>query len=175
MLSHYPHVEKQFIHPDVEEEIEWLKKIVQAIRTIRSEMGISPAKLIPLTLRNASPVIQARIEKYMQTLTTLCKVAHVHYLQPGKAAPLSASAVIGDLELLIPMAGIIDKEAELVRLEKEIGKLDKDIKLAEGKLDNPAFSEKAPADIIAKEQEKLAQARMARGKLLEHRMAIEGL
>ena len=73
------------------------------------------------------------------------------------------------------MADLIDKDAELLRLEKEIGKLDKDIALAEGKLNNPTFSEKAPAEIINKEREKLAQALLTRGKLMDHRAAIEGL
>ncbi len=110
-----------------------------------------------------------------EALTSLSKVARIHYLKPDAEAPLSASAVIGDLELLIPMADLIDKDAELARLEKEIGKLNKDIALAEGKLNNPTFSEKAPADIIGKEREKLAQALLTRGKLMDHRTAIEGL
>ena len=175
MLAQYPHVEAHYIHLDVEEEIDWLKSVIQSIRTIRSEMSISPGKLIPLTLRNASPLIQKRVEKYMQTLTTLSKVARINYLNSDEEAPLSASAVIGDMELLIPMADLIDKDAELLRLEKEIGKLDKDIALAEGKLNNPTFSEKAPAEIINKEREKLAQALLTRGKLMDHRAAIEGL
>ena len=99
----------------------------------------------------------------------------VQYLEPGETAPLSASAVVGDLELLIPMAGIIDKDAELTRLGKEIAKLDKDISLAEGKLNNPTFAERAPADIIDKEREKLAQALLVRSKLVEHQIAIEAL
>lgn len=175
MLCQYPQVEKNFIYPEIEEEIEWLKKIVQSIRTIRSEMAISPAKHIPLTLRNATPEIQARIQKYAQILSTLIKVKEIQYLEPGEDAPLSATAVVGELELLIPMAGIIDKEAELTRLEKEIAKLDKDINLAEGKLNNPAFADRAPADIIEKEREKLAQAQLVRGKLVEHQGAIEAL
>lgn len=175
MLSRYPQVEEHFIHLDVEEEVEWLKKIVQAIRTIRSEMGVSPGKVIPLTLRNATPEIEARIQKYMQTLKILSKVGDITYLQPDETAPLSASAMINELELLIPLAGIIDKQAELGRLEKEIAKLNKDISLAEGKLNNPAFAERAPAEIIDKEREKLNQALLARSKLIEHKQAIEGL
>lgn len=175
MLCRYPHVEEHFIHLDIEEEVEWLKKVVQSIRTIRSEMAVSPAKLIPLNVRNVTPVIQKRLEKYSQTLMSLSKLTHIHNLGAEESTPLSASAVVGDLELLIPMAGIIDKDAELTRLEKELAKLDKDIALAEGKLNNPTFSEKAPADIISKEREKLAQAELTRGKLLHHRMTIEAL
>ncbi len=175
MLSQYPHMDKNFICPIIEEEIDWLKKIVQSIRMIRSEMAISPAKHIPLTLRNATPEMKARVQKYAKTISSLVKVCEIHYLEVAEEAPLSASAVVGELELLIPMAGIIDKEAELNRLEKEIAKLDKDIALAASKLSNPAFAVKAPADIITKEREKLAQARLVRGKLVEHRGAIAAL
>jgi len=175
MLSPYPQAEKDLINESVEEELEWVKKIVQSIRTIRSEMTISPAKLIPLNLRNVTPALQVRIEKYTPTLMSLGKLTHIHCLEAGEDVPLSASAVVGDLELLIPMAGLIDKVAELARLEKEIAKLDKDIALADGKLNNPKFTDKAPAEIISKEQEKLAQARMAKEKLLHHQATIETL
>ena len=175
MLSHYPHVEEQFIHPVVEEEIEWLKKVVQSVRTIRSEMTISPAKLIPLNLRNATPMIQERIKKYERTLMSLSKLKSINYLNPEEAVPLSASAMVGEMELLIPMANLIDKEAELARLEKELAKLNKDIQLAEGKLNNPTFTDKAPAEIISKERDKLAQAQLAKDKLVHHQTTIEAL
>ncbi len=175
MLCHYPHVEAQFIHLDIEEEIDWLKKVVQSIRTIRSEMTISPAKLIPLNIRHATPEIKQRIKKYSPILMSLSKLKHIHYLEEIDKAPLSASAVVGELELMIPMAGIIDKEAELSRLERELSKLDKDIAHATGKLDNKTFTDKAPAEVIQKEREKLAQAQLTRDKLCHHRMTIEAL
>ncbi len=175
MLSRYPHVEEQFIEPILEEEMEWLKKVVQSIRTIRSEMTISPAKRIPLNVKHATPEIKARIQKYLTTLLSLSKLTHIHCMSADEPVPVSASAVVGELELLIPMAGIIDKDAELMRLEKELMKFNKDIALAEGKLNNPTFAQKAPVDIIDKEREKLAQAKLAREKLLHHRSTIEAL
>ncbi|CAM2940665.1 valine--tRNA ligase [Legionella worsleiensis] len=175
MLSSYPQVDEQFINDTVEEELDWLKSAIQAIRTIRSEMSISPAKLIPLTIRNCTPELKKRIEKYQQTLKALSKVTEIHYLAADEAIPVSATAVLGEIELLIPMANLIDKEAELTRLAKELAKLDKDIDLAQGKLNNPKFTDKAPAEIIAKEQEKLSQAQIAKDKLLQHKTRIETL
>ncbi|MDI9818158.1 MULTISPECIES: valine--tRNA ligase [unclassified Legionella] len=175
MLSAYPQVVEGFINAEVEEEISWLQTVIQAVRTIRSEMTISPAKLIPLYLKNTTTVIQKQVEKYQSTLLALGKLTHIHCLEENEATPASASAVVGELELLIPMAGLIDKEAELSRLTKELVKLDKDIALAEGKLGNPKFTDKAPAEIIAKEQEKLAQAKLAKGKLLQHKKIVEGI
>lgn len=175
MLSTYPQVDNSLINDTIEEELEWLKSAIQAVRTIRSEMSISPAKQIPLYIRNATPMLKELIEKYQQIFKALSKITEINYLTADEKAPVSATAVLGDIELLIPMADLIDKEAELARLAKEIAKLDKDISLAEGKLNNPKFTDKAPADIIAKEQEKLAQANQSKEKLLEHKARIESL
>ena len=175
MLSTYPQEDKKFINEPIEDELEWLKKIVQSIRTIRSEISISPAKLIPLNVRNASPLMRDRMNKYSQTLMSLSRLTHIHCLDSEEGVPVSASAVVGDLELLIPMAGLIDKEAELGRLEKELAKLEKDITFIEGKLNNPKFTDKAPAEIINKEQEKLAQAQLTKEKLLHHHAIIKSL
>lgn len=175
MLSAYPQVENDLINDPIEEELEWLKKMVQAVRTIRSEMSITPAKLIPLNLRHVSEIMRQRLTKYMPLLTALGKLTHVHYLEEGDAIPVSATAIVGEIELLIPMIGLIDKTAELSRLKRELTKLDKDIALAEGKLNNPKFTDKAPDEIIQKEREKLAQANLAREKLLHHQALIETL
>jgi valyl-tRNA synthetase len=175
MLSPYPQVNEEFLNPEVEDELAWLKLVIQSIRTIRSEMTISPAKLIPLYLRNVTPTVKARIEKYHSILIALSKLTHIHYMDDDEAIPVSATAVIGEMELLIPMTGLIDKEAELSRLNKEIVKLEKDIMIGEGKLNNPQFTHKAPATIIAKEQEKLAQAKNTKDKLVQHKKTVQSL
>lgn len=175
MLSNYPQVDEKLINETIEEELDWLKKIVQSIRTIRSEMSVSPAKQIPLNLRNVSEAMQERVQKYSKTLMSLSRLTQIHCLDKDEKVPVSASAVVGDIELLIPMAGLIDKEAELARLEKEIAKLDKDITFIEGKLNNPKFTDKAPAEIISKEQEKLSQARAVKEKLMHNQGTIKAL
>ncbi|KTD32051.1 valine--tRNA ligase [Legionella israelensis] len=175
MLSNFPQIREEFINKDIENELEWIKSIIQAIRTIRSEMSISPAKLIPLNIRNITPELHERIQKYQKILTSLGKLTYVHYLSAREEAPLSATAVVGEIELLIPMAGLIDKSSELSRLNKELSKLDKDIAQAESKLHNPHFVDKAPADVIVKERNKLEQSQLAREKLLNHKSMIEKL
>lgn len=175
MLSQYPLVDQKLINETIEEELEWVQKMIQSIRTIRSEMSISPAKSIPLMLRNVSAKMEKQIEKYKQTLKSLGKLTDIQYLANDEKAPASASTLVGEMELLIPMAGIIDKEAELGRLEKELAKLEKDIIFVEGKLNNPKFTDKAPADIINKEKEKLAQAKLTKEKLLQHQLTILGV
>lgn len=175
MLSRYPEVHTPFINKTIEEEFDWLKSIIQAIRTIRSEMSVLPAKRIPLNIRHATPVLKERLTKYHNTLLFLNKLSSIDYLEPESPIEASATAIVGDLELLIPMAGLLDKEAELIRLQKEITKLEKDMQLAQTKLNNPTFTDKAPTEIIAKEQEKLTLAEQTLAKLLEQKKTIAAL
>jgi valyl-tRNA synthetase len=175
MHCHYPKVDTNFIDTKLEQEMAWVQDIIQSLRTIRSEMALSPTKLIPLHIKNATASHKAVIKQYQTTLIALCKLTTIHFLEPDDDVSVSASAVVGEIELLIPMAGLINKEAELIRLNKEIAKLSKDIHLAESKLNNPHFKDKAPADIISKERNKLAQATLAQKKLTQHRDTIEAL
>jgi valyl-tRNA synthetase len=82
---------------------------------------------------------------------------------------------VGGMKILIPMAGLIDKEAELLRLEKEIGKIEKDLPRIEGKLNNPAFVDKAPEDVIEKEREKLANLHSSLNNLRTQYLKIKAL
>ena len=175
LLSQFPLVNEEWIKPLIEDEVEWLKTVIQAVRTIRSEMSINPAKRIPLLLRQVTPLIKERLEKYTPTLMALSKLTHIHCLQENEEIPVSASAVVGELELLIPMADLIDKDAELARLKKELMKLNQDIERAESKLNNPAFTDRAPPDVVQKEQEKLAQAKLTYEKHVHHQAKIEAL
>ncbi|MDF1826928.1 MAG: valine--tRNA ligase [Legionellaceae bacterium] len=175
MLSSFPEVQQKSIDLELEAEIAWLQTVIQAIRTIRSEMGISPSVAIPLYLRHITPDVEEKLEKHKTLFMTLTKIDKIHRLEDSDTVPVSASAVVGELELLIPMAGLIKKDDELARLEKTLKKLDKDIALATGKLNNPRFTDKAPEDVVAKEREKLEQAERAREKALHHQAKIQAL
>lgn len=175
MLSQYPQTEPKLINEVIETEVDWLKTIIQSIRTIRSEMAVSPAKMVPLVLRFATDDEKALVNKYETTLKALSRLSSIDCLADDAAPPVSATAVAGQLELLIPMAGIIDKAAELNRLAKEVLKFEKEIAQSENKLNNPQFAENAPKEVIQKEQERLAQAQLSREKLLAHQQTIAAL
>lgn len=175
MLSQFPVVEEQFLKESIEQEVEWLKKVIQSIRTIRSEMSISPAKLIPLKVRNADDETEKRLKKYSLTLESLSKISSVTILSDSDTAPASATSVVGETVLLIPMAGLIDKDAELARLNKEINKLDKDIQISQGKLNNDKFVSRAPEDVITQEKERLERALSSREKLFNQKQTIESI
>ena len=175
MRCSYPSVASEFLNPEIEAEIEWVQKVIQAIRTIRSEMNISPAKRIPCLLRNASALTQERINKYTPVFVLLSKLSSLTCLHAGDSVPASAAAVIGETELLIPMSDLIDRQAELIRLEKELSKLDRDIALAESKLNNTRFTDRAPAEIIRKEKEKLQLALEVRAKLVQQKNVVQDM
>lgn len=174
MLSQFPVVNEQFIDEQLEEEMRFVMDVIQSVRTIRSEMNISPAKLIPLHIKRATIEQQQLIHSYQLILTNLCKLDSLQFSADSEEIT-AASTVVGGLELLIPMANLIDKKAELERLAREINKLAKDIELSSAKLNNPNFTDKAPQAIILKEQDKLAEAELAQKKLLANKMQIESL
>ena len=121
------------------EDLEWVKQFVIAIRNIRGEMDIAPSKPLPVLLKNVSELDQRRLSENEQFLSSLAKLENIEVLADDDQGPASASAVVGDMSLLIPMAGLIDKEAELARLSKAISKLEIDAKRTQGKLSNDNF------------------------------------
>ena len=138
-------------------------------------MSISPAKLIPLHLRHVDDSLRLRVQKYLRLLSSLGKISHVHFIEADETIPVSASALVGSIELLIPMAGLIDKAAELHRLAKELNKVQQEIAFFQSKLNNEKFVSHAPAEIIDKERDKLAQAVLLQEKLLQHQSTIAAL
>ena len=141
-------------------DIEWLKQCIVGIRNIRGEMDISPNKPLPVLAKNVSAEDQRRFDDVATVLTKLARIESFTVLADGEEAPASAAAMVGGMELLIPMAGLIDKDAELARIAKAAEKIEKDRARTAGKLNNESFVSKAPAAVIEKEQAKLADMEM---------------
>ena len=158
-----------------EAEIEWLKGVITGVRNIRGEMGISPAKELTVLLQNGSPEDLTRLEANRTFLSKLAALESITWLNAGDEAPMSATQLVGDMEVLVPMAGLINKDAELARLQKELDKLQKDIGRVKGKLSNEKFVSNAPEAVIAKEREKMETAQSAFDKLQEQYAKIEAL
>ncbi|RMA79945.1 valine--tRNA ligase [Umboniibacter marinipuniceus] len=175
MLAPYPVANEDKIDTESEANIEWLKSFIDGIRTIRGEMNISPGKPIPVLLRNASELDQSRLDENRSTLLSLAKLESATILSADESAPMSATALVGDMEVLVPMAGLIDKNAELARLDKEIAKLEKEVTRISAKLNNQGFVAKAPEAVISKEREKLAATELAFTKLCQQRDEINSL
>ncbi|WP_100640414.1 valine--tRNA ligase [Marinobacter salexigens] len=174
MQQPFPQVDPAKHDAKAVEDIEWLKGVIVAVRNIRGEMNISPAKKIPVLFRGNSAEGQRRMNENRQFLSSLAKLESLEWFE-GDNAPMSATQLVGDMEVLVPMAGLIDKDAELKRLDKELERLNKEIARLEGKLNNEKFTAKAPAEVVAKEQEKLAEAQGNLGRLQQQRADIEAM
>lgn len=175
MWSKYPEVTPEYIDTETMREMEWLQNIIQSIRAIRSEMSVNPGKKIPLLIKVPLKQNFSQIEKYQAILINMAKLLSIKSIPSQQIVGMSASAVVNEWEFFIPMSGLIDKEAELSRLAKEMKKIEAEIEVAEKKLSLPAFIDKAPPDVVVKEQEKLKEARALLQKRVEHRQMIESL
>ncbi len=175
MLQPWPVADEAKIDAAAEGDIEWVKALMLGIRQIRGEMNISMAKRIDLVLNNASPEDHRRLADNEPLLMKLAKLETIRVLDEGEEPPMSATALVGDLQVLVPMAGLIDKAAEMARLDKEIQRLEGEVKRVGGKLSNEGFVAKAPPEVIEKERAKLAEAEQAVTNLIQQREKIASL
>ena len=175
MLQPYPVADESAVDNAANADIEWLKQVIVGVRTIRGEMNIPPGKALDIMLSNGDDNDKDRMTIHAPALRKLAKLESITWLENTESAPVSATALVGNLEILVPMAGLIDKDAELARLGKEIEKLGKDLSRIEGKLSNASFVDKAPAEVVAKEREKLAEQQAAMEKLREQEQRIQAI
>lgn len=175
MLQNYPVPDVNKIDSTAERDIEWVKNVVISLRNIRGEMNIKPGKLLPVYLSNGSDEDKQKFHRYEQFLKSLANLDQITWLSTEEVAPMSATQLVGNMEVLVPMVGLIDKAAENSRLSKEIKKLENEISRATSKLNNEKFISKAPIEVIEKEQAKLDEANSAKNKLVEQRDKIKAL
>jgi valyl-tRNA synthetase len=172
MLQPYPRSDEKGVDTVANADIEWLKGVIVGVRNIRGEMNIPPGKQLNVLLANGDDRDKKRLDDNRTFLKKLAKLADITWLSANEPTPVAATALVGELEILVPMAGLIDKDAELARLDKEIEKLEKDVSRIQGKLGNPAFVDKAPADVVAKEREKMQSQQQALATLQEQALRI---
>jgi len=148
-------------------EIEWFKAVLSGIRKIRSEMNIPPGKTIALLLADGDAGDRARAAKFATRIAFLARTEAPAWIEAGADEPAAAAAVVGSLRVLIPLAGLIDVDAEKARLAKEIAKIEGEIKKCEGKLGNANFVANAPAEVVAQERQRIADWSTTLGALRE--------
>ncbi|MEI7231221.1 valine--tRNA ligase [Pectobacterium carotovorum] len=156
-------------------DLEWIKQAIIAVRNIRAEMNIAPGKPLEVLLRDVTAEAQRRVEENRSFIQTLARLESITLLPAGDKGPVSVTKLIDGAELLIPMAGLIDKAAELDRLTKEVAKIEAEIERIESKLSNEGFVARAPEAVVAKEREKLDGYAVAKAKLLEQHAVIAAL
>jgi valyl-tRNA synthetase len=155
MSQPYPVSDNSMVDEEAVAEMEWLMAFITSIRSIRSQMNIPPKKQLPVLLKESTELDQQRLTANQDFLSRLANLESISLLE-GEA-PAAATALVGKMEILIPLEGLIDKGAEISRLEKEITKLEKVIKQSSGKLSNENYVAKAPAEVVQNERNKLLE------------------
>ncbi len=174
-LQTYPSSTQELHYPgSATGDIERLRGAVIRIRNIRSENNLPPVTEIPLLIidKGTDPGFWTRRSSLLKSLARL---SDIRILTPGEKPQISASAVLDQATLMIPLAGLIDVAAELARLEKQLAKLQGDLKRVKAKLNNEAFVSKAPAELVEQERARAADTANAIRELESHMKSLRGL
>lgn len=174
MIQAFPEFDAAKVDEAAMADQEWVKEFIEGVRNIRAEVNVAPSVGLNVLLKCDAKDAQ-RAGDNEAFLKSLARLESIRVLADGEVAPLSVKKLIGATELMIPMAGLIDKDAELARLAKEVAKLVGECGRIEGKLGNEAFVAKAPEAVIAKEREKLEDYRLQLTKLEAQQAEIAAL
>ncbi len=174
MLQPYPRSNNDLVDVNSAAEIDWLKDFIAGIRKIRSEMNIPPSKSIPALLQQCSSTDLERLETHRNALDKLTKLESITVLT-NEEAPEAALALVGEMRILIPLAGLINKDEELQRLTKDVTKLEANIEKTRAKLNNPNFKDKAPVDVVEKVQDQLKEQEQKLAELKQQKDKMEKL
>jgi valyl-tRNA synthetase len=176
MLASYPQItDFDAATPAVNESIECVQALIGATRTLRSDMNLSPGQSLPAVLFSTTTSAVRAVQANQSLLIKLAKLESLSWAATKSDIPASASLITGDIELCIPLAGLIDVDQEVARITKRIEQLTKEIARIDGKLGNPNFANKAPAPVVAKEKEKLDAYQNELGKMQEQLESVKAL
>jgi valyl-tRNA synthetase len=157
MLASYPIAADYPTDEVAEKELGWVQAFVLGVRQIRGEMNIKPSKLIPVLLRNASEQDALYTQRHQAYLEKLAGLESITVLPEGTRPPESAIALVGNLSILVPMAGLIDAAAEAERLGKQLAKAAQDLTKTQAKLSNENFVRNAPVEVVELERTRVAE------------------
>jgi valyl-tRNA synthetase len=161
----FPQTEARWIHKDTEDEMAFVQRLIDSVRNIRGEMGITPSKDIDLRIRFHDSRRLASIGKYTNYLQRLARVRTVQHLQGTEHPKASASAVVDGEEVFVPLEGVIDLNLERARIQKEIERVTAMLEGVRKKLGNDSFVSKAPKEVVENERSKLESFRLTLEKL----------
>lgn len=156
MSESYPEVDTQLISKKAEVEIKWLQTFILCVRQMRAQMDIAPNKVLNCFVQGFNTTDETYLNKNASILKTLSQMETINKLSSNDEAPESATALVGEMKIFIPLLGLIDKEQEIIRLHKEIEKLNQKKVQFLGKLNNKKFISSAPEAIINTERKRLA-------------------
>lgn len=173
MIARFPEVDASLFDDAAEAEMDSLMESVRAIRNLRAELGVPPGKQVDVTVV-ADGSTRAQVEKHEASLKSLAKVGSLSFAEaiPESEKGKYLSAHLPGLDLYVEVAGLIDVEKELARIDSELASIDKELSRSAGKLANEQFVSKAPAEVVAKERRIVAELTEKKQKLEERRTAL---
>ena len=175
MLRPYPQVDEAAVDSEAEAEIAWDQQFILGVRQIRGEMDISPGKQLPVILENASDLDRERLSRTEILVKRVGRVESITELADSEEAPASASAFLGDMRIHVPMAGLIDVEAELARLGRQRDKVAGELDKANAKLANENFVNNAPEAVVTQEKTRVADFETQIAQLDEQLARLDSL
>ncbi len=175
MLQPYPEAPASPQDDQAAEEVAWIKGFILGIRQIRGEMDIAPTRSLPVLLQDGGHLDRSLLKRHDTYLRSLARLERIDVLDAGGTAPESATALLGSMKILVPMAGLIDKAAEIARLQKEINRKETDLQKSGKKLENAQFVNNAPAAVVEKERRRVQDLQNAIGQLQAQLERIESL
>lgn len=164
-LVPYPQPRPECSRPEEAEHMEFIKNVIVAIRTIRSELGISPTRKVGAILHPETPEQAELLKNNSSYLWNLAKLESLVVDNDAPAPKAAAAQVVSGCQVIVPLAGAVNLEDEMARLDKELAKLEKDLVDVNKKLHNESFVNRAPADVVAREKERAAKLMDAKDKL----------
>lgn len=153
-----------------EADVEWLKGMVNALRRVRSELNVPPAKQVTLLLQGGTADDRTRVARFTASLSFLLKLARIDWLADAADTPPSAAAIVGELKLLVPLEGLVDLGAERARLDKEIARVESQKEKSQTKLGK--FTDKVPAAVVEQERVRLVEWTAQLAGLVEQRAKL---
>jgi valyl-tRNA synthetase len=175
MLQPYPHAGDFPADEEAEREIGWVQALVLAVRQIRGELNISPARRIGVLLRDAGAEDESRLVRHRRWFERLAGIDSFTLLAPGASAPQSAAALVGTLTVLVPMAGLIDADAEAERLGRLLARAQLDLEKTRARLANDNFVRNAPAEVVTLERERASELERTASSLASQLARVRGL
>jgi len=165
MLQPYPVAADFPADMEAESELEWLKGFILGIRQIRGEMDIAPGKPLPVVIQDAGDQDRGHIAEHELYLQNIARLESITVLSDGEEPPTAATALLGGMKILVPLAGLIDVGAERERLTKRREKAEQDLQKVSAKLGNENFVARAPDDVVAKEKGRQQELELAISQL----------
>jgi valyl-tRNA synthetase len=156
MLADFPKADESIIDRQAEEQMAVVMDVTTALRNIRGEMNIAPATQVDAVVFGPDSLTSI-VQAHSHYIKDLARLANLGLQRDGKRPRVAASAVVRELELFVPLEGVLDFKEESQRLQKEISKLEPELARSQKKLANKEFLDRAPEDVVAKERDKFGR------------------